>query len=186
MVKKRTLDLNKVLDQATQMIDEDGLAAVTMPKLAKALGIRSQSLYHYVSNRHELLSLVAARRLEFLRQKLMQEVIGLSGKEAVYRFADIIRDFLLSDRAIASTFFTLNEYTIDAAIAQKVMEILDLGKKIDVNKDHVISIHALLGAVLGYVFFDRSKMFKDEDAQQASENYHEMLLRLVSPKTSES
>ena len=41
MTQKRTLDLDKVLAKATEMIESRGLSETTMPNLAKALGVRS-------------------------------------------------------------------------------------------------------------------------------------------------
>ncbi|MCI5549530.1 MAG: TetR/AcrR family transcriptional regulator, partial [Lactobacillus johnsonii] len=41
MAKKRALDRSKVIDQAITIISEKGLSELTMPTLAKALGIRS-------------------------------------------------------------------------------------------------------------------------------------------------
>ena len=48
MTQKRNLDLDKIIDQATELICENGLDKMTMPALAKSLDVRSQSLYHYV------------------------------------------------------------------------------------------------------------------------------------------
>lgn len=182
MVKRRALDRTKVIEKATEIINEKGLSDLTMPNLAKALGIRSQSLYHYVANRDEILSLVCASRLEVLQNHLTQKIIGLSGTKALFAFADETRDFLLHDRAMASIFYNLDEYAHDSAIHQEVMKIVALGEKLDVNEKNVVSLHGLLGAVLGYVFLDRSNMFRDENSQKSDDNYHEMLLRLVAPK----
>ena len=64
MAQKRNLDLDKIIDQATELISKKGLTATTLPALAKALDVRSQSLYHYVSGRKQLLSLVGARLIK--------------------------------------------------------------------------------------------------------------------------
>lgn len=93
MTQKRNLDLDKILDRATELIGEQGLAAITMPVLARALNVRSQSLYHYVSGRKQLLSLVGARQIRVLRKQLMNNLIGLSGRDALLKFADIVRNF---------------------------------------------------------------------------------------------
>lgn len=66
---------------------------MTMPALAKSLDVRSQSLYHYVSGRKQLLSLIGARQVKILRHKLMDDLIGISGKEALLKFADTVREF---------------------------------------------------------------------------------------------
>lgn len=182
MVKKRALDRTKVIEKATQIINDKGLGELTMPNLAKALGIRSQSLYHYVANRDELLTLVCAERLKVLRNHLTEKIIGLSGRKALFTFADETRDFLLHDRAMASIFYNLAEYSSNSIIHNEVLKIIALGEKIDVSEKNVVSLHSLLAAVLGYVFLDRSDMFREENKTEADDNYHEMLLRLVAPK----
>lgn len=180
MAQKRTLDLEKVINKATEIINEKGLSELTMPKLAKALNVRSQSLYHYVSNRDQLLSLVCAERLRVLRRHLTESLIGYSGNDALYRFADETRDFLLNDRTVSSIFYNVDEYINNKLITDEINKIIDLGEKLlDVDKKNTVSLHGLLGAVLGYVFLDRADLFKNEDKKSADDNYHELLSRLV-------
>ena len=158
LAKKRALDRSKVIDQAIAIISDKGLSELTMPALAKALGIRSQSLYHYVANRNDLLVLVCVNRLQVLRQHLTKKIIGHSGLDALFRFADEIRDFLLHDKAISGIYYGLNEYVQNEQIHEEVMKIVELGEKLDVDNKNIVSLHSLLGAVLGYVFLDRYLM----------------------------
>lgn len=184
MAQKRSLDLDKVLAKASELIQNRGLQAATMPALAQALGVRSQSLYHYVSGRKQLLSLVGARQIKVLHAELNKELIGQSGQRALLSFADIIRNYLLRDAALASILYHLNEYGADAAITQEIGRLFKLGERLNLKKYKAISFHALIGAVLGYVFLDRSTIFAKESAEEASENYHQMILRLVQPAAS--
>lgn len=179
---KRTLDKSKIVKMATQLINEEGINALTMPNLAKKLGIRSQSLYHYVANRKELLGYVCADRIKELRKHLLTKVIGVSGEKAIFTFADEIRDFLRHDRAMTSILYSLEDLTSSPAIEKEILQIVDLGKKLDVDRKNIVSLHSLLAGVLGYVYLDQIDMFKDESPAEADDNYHEMLLRLVAPK----
>lgn len=181
MVQKRSLDLDKVIAKAIEIINNDGLEAATMPNLAKALGVRSQSLYHYVSGRNQLLSLVGASRIRALHQKLVNNLIGLSGQEAVIRFADIVRDFVLKDPALSALLYHVNEYSTSDAITKEIENIFALGEKINLKTCASLSNHAIVGAVLGYVFLDKASAFDFESDQEANDNYHEMVLRLVQP-----
>ena len=81
MTKRRTLDREKVLATAEKLADEQGLEALTMPNLAKALDIRSQSLYNYVANREEMVSLTGARLMQQMYQQVVDGIIGLSGSK---------------------------------------------------------------------------------------------------------
>lgn len=183
ITKHRILDKDKVIDKATEIINDKGLSALTMPHLAQELNIRSQSLYHYVANRRELLSLICVKRLQVLYQQLVQKIIGLSGRDALFAFADEIREFLLNDHAMSSIFYNMDEVGNNPTVKQKVREIVRLGEKLDVDNKNIVSLHGLLAAVLGYVFLDKSQMFKDETERQSNDNYHQLLLRLVAPKT---
>lgn len=176
MVKKRVLDLDKVVDKATELITQNGLEATTMPAIAAALNIRSQSLYHYVANRHHLLSLVGAKRIKLMNERITTALVGLSGNEAILKYADIIRDTINQDKALARMIFQVNEYSPDDSINKAIWEIIDIGRRIGYNRS--ISVHALVGAILGYVFFDETEDFA-ETKELAIENYHKMVLRLV-------
>ena len=181
MTQKRSLDLNKIIDKAIQLIRDKGLTETTLPALAKELGVRSQSLYHYVSNRKQLISLVGASRIKVLHQKLIESLMGVSGKEALLKFADVTRDFVLKDPALSSILYHLNEYSEDDAINKEILNIIQLGETLNLKTTSTISAHALIGAVLGYVFLDKSSSFPDESEDEANRNYHEMILRLVQP-----
>ena len=50
------LSKERVLEVAVKMADEEGLAAVSMRKLADRLGAGAMSLYHYVPNKDELIT----------------------------------------------------------------------------------------------------------------------------------
>jgi AcrR family transcriptional regulator len=182
MVKKRSLDLDKVIAKATEMIGRNGLSKTTLPSLATELGVRSQSLYHYVSGRKQLLSLVGASRIKILIRKLTDSLIGLSGQEALLKFADIVRKFILNDPALISILYHLNEYQKDDAITQEIMNIIALADKLNLRSDSTVSLHSLIGAVLGYVFLDVSDSFADETGAEADTGYHELILQLVGPK----
>lgn len=178
MTQKRTLDLDKVLAKATELLEVRGLNETTMPNLAKALGVRSQSLYHYVNNRSQLLSLVAASRVRVLYEDLTKQLVGLSGRKALFKFADIVRDHLLKDKALSILFYQLNEFSNDSDLIQEVKKVLELGDKLQLASDEMVSQHALVGAVLGYVFLD--KLMEDQESpEEAEQNYHDMVWRLV-------
>lgn len=76
----------------------------------------------------------------------------------------------------------MNEYPKDAEISQEIFNLIKLGEKLNFRKESVISFHALIGAVLGYVFLDNSSSFVDETKDESNRNYHEMILRLVEPE----
>jgi AcrR family transcriptional regulator len=53
------LDVDQVVSTAVELADRDGLAGVTLPKVAERLGVTGMSLYRYVGSKDELLTLMA-------------------------------------------------------------------------------------------------------------------------------
>ena len=58
-VPRNTLSRSGIIDAALGMIDADGLAGVTMPKLAQRLGVGTMSLYRHVRDKDDLIDAVA-------------------------------------------------------------------------------------------------------------------------------
>jgi AcrR family transcriptional regulator len=49
------LTRERILETAVELADRDGIAALTMRKLAQALGVEAMSLYNHVANKEDLL-----------------------------------------------------------------------------------------------------------------------------------
>lgn len=58
---KRGLSLDEILDAAIELADTDGVAALSMARVAKQVGFTTMSLYRYVESKDELLELIADR-----------------------------------------------------------------------------------------------------------------------------
>src|SRR5215831_16089586 len=56
--KRRTLDQAQVVRAALALLDEVGLDALTMRRLAERLNVKAASLYRHVKNKEELLALL--------------------------------------------------------------------------------------------------------------------------------
>ncbi len=62
-VPRNTLSRARVVDAALAIIDADGVDALTMPRLAKHLGVGTMSLYRHVEDKDDLINAVAERVL---------------------------------------------------------------------------------------------------------------------------
>src|SRR5215510_14285593 len=60
-VPRNTLSRDRVVDAALRLIDAHGLDAVTMPAVAKHLGVGTMSLYRHVEDKDDLVDAVAER-----------------------------------------------------------------------------------------------------------------------------
>jgi AcrR family transcriptional regulator len=61
------LTRDELLDAALAIIDAEGLAALTMRRLAKAVGVEAMSLYHHVPNKETLLDWTVERMRSEMR-----------------------------------------------------------------------------------------------------------------------
>jgi AcrR family transcriptional regulator len=62
-VPRHTLSRDRIVEAALALLDEQGFDAVTMPALAKRLGVGTMSLYRHVADKDDLVDAVAARVL---------------------------------------------------------------------------------------------------------------------------
>lgn len=60
-VPRHTLSRERVVDAAVALIDSDGLHSLSMPRLAKHLGVGTMSLYRHIEGKGDLLDAVAER-----------------------------------------------------------------------------------------------------------------------------
>ena len=66
LVQSRGLSLDRIVTQTLELIDEQGIAAVSMRTVGERLGVRGMSLYRYVSSREELFDVVVERIVDEL------------------------------------------------------------------------------------------------------------------------
>lgn len=57
--RPRRLSSSEIVEAAIDLADELGLAALSMPKLAKRLGVGTMTLYGYIQNKEDLLDKIA-------------------------------------------------------------------------------------------------------------------------------
>jgi AcrR family transcriptional regulator len=62
-VPRNTLSRDRIVDAALALLDAEGFEAVTMPKLAKRLGVGTMSLYRHVADKDDLVDAVAEQVL---------------------------------------------------------------------------------------------------------------------------
>lgn len=87
------LDTDAVVDAAARMADDDGLAAVTLARLAQALGVRAPSLYAHVKGLPDLRRRLGERGARELAAKLQASAAGRSSADALAAVAAAYRDY---------------------------------------------------------------------------------------------
>jgi AcrR family transcriptional regulator len=66
-VPRNTLSRDRIVDAAMALIDDDGLDALTMPRLAERLGVGTMSLYRHIDDKDDLINAVAEQVLSGVR-----------------------------------------------------------------------------------------------------------------------
>jgi AcrR family transcriptional regulator len=92
-VPRRGLDRAQVVDAAIAIADAEGLEAVTLARVAAALGVRSPSLYNHVDGRDGLIRAIATRSTRELAAALRRAATGRSGADAIAAVAQAQRDY---------------------------------------------------------------------------------------------
>jgi len=77
------LDTAAVVEAAAKLADAEGLEAVTLARLAAALGVRSPSLYAHVEGLEDLRRRLGARGARELAAELARAAAGRAGSDAL-------------------------------------------------------------------------------------------------------
>lgn len=72
MEKKRNLTLGKIVEEAVRLADAEGIAALSMRRLAQALGVEAASLYNHIADKEALL----AEMVEAVQAEIPPPVTG--------------------------------------------------------------------------------------------------------------
>ena len=89
------LDRAAVVAAAARIADAEGLDAVTLARVAGALGVKSPSLYNHVGGRDDLLRGVGLLGLAEIAEDLREAAIGRSGTEGLVATAGAYRAYVL-------------------------------------------------------------------------------------------
>ena len=84
---RRGLDREQVVDAAVTLADAEGLGAVTLARVANALGVKPPSLYNHVAGRDGLVRAIALRGLAELTDELRRAATGRAGADALQAVA---------------------------------------------------------------------------------------------------
>ena len=89
------LDTAQVVEEAARIADTDGLAKVTLARVAQALGVRPPSLYNHVEGLQGLRRLITILSLCELTDAMRDAAVGRSGADALRSVAHAYRGYAL-------------------------------------------------------------------------------------------
>jgi AcrR family transcriptional regulator len=96
MASRVGLDRPAVVQAAIDIVDREGVDALTMARLAASLGIRVPSLYAHVAGQADLRRELWMWTVNDLGERLRESVMGRSDRAALAAFATAFRDYALS------------------------------------------------------------------------------------------
>lgn len=96
MVKKQRtrLDKSAVVQAAVELVNAEGLGALTLSRLAEELGIQTPSLYNHVDGMPGLQRDLALLNAKLLADRLGEAAIGKSGPELFMQVAQAYRAYV--------------------------------------------------------------------------------------------
>jgi AcrR family transcriptional regulator len=162
-VARKGLDHEQVVDAAVAIADADGLEAVTLARVAAALGVRSPSLYNHVQGRDGLVRGVAVRATRELATALRRAATGRSGTDAIVAVAAAQRAYALAHpgryaATVAAPAPGDAEHAAAAADAVDVLEAVLAGSGLE-GDDAIHAVRALRSAVHGFAALEASGGF---------------------------
>jgi AcrR family transcriptional regulator len=88
------LDKAAVVEAAADLINAEGIEALSLSRLAKQLGVRTPSLYNHIDGLSGLRCELALLNVNALGERLGEAAIGKSGPQALMAIAEAYRKYI--------------------------------------------------------------------------------------------
>jgi AcrR family transcriptional regulator len=175
MARKVGLDRRQVIEAAVALADDDGLASVSLARVAAALGVASPSLYSHVDSLAALRRELALEASARLGADIRDAITGSGGQAALRRVAHVYRAFARTHPGLYATLHTTAVPSEDAELAAAFAAMLPdfavvlsgLGLP---ERDVVPLIRTVRSALHGFVSLEASGGFGlPEDVDESFE-----------------
>ncbi len=145
------ITVERIVEVALGLVDDEGLAALTVRRIADELGTGSASLYRHVASRDELVVLM----VDHVIGEVVLPTADVPGRQRVERLAHELRRVLLEHAPLlpALTAAPLLGPNAVRGAAVGLESVIDAGFPVEVATPAVL---ALIDFVLGTVYFDTS------------------------------
>jgi len=180
MGKHRTLDRDKVLEAARQIIIRDGTVRdLSFQSLAKELDIRSQSLYNYFRNLDEVLENLGAEFMNELYQRLVERLTGVSGREALKIYAETAHDFFDDAGPMMELIYFIHNYPDSSPFVQATGKLIAILRRLVAtvklrNMDTSAFVQAFISSVLGFTVLEIMGFLPDKNPSRKT-SFQELL-----------
>jgi AcrR family transcriptional regulator len=164
MARKVGMTLDQIVAAAADVADREGLAAVTLARVATELGIRSPSLYSHVDGLGGLRRAMAFDAAARLGAEIDRSVAGRTGLDALTALAHAYRRFASVHPGLYATMLPTPSREEDGelylAFAAPVAAIAEVLAGLGVaEQDRVPVVRALRSALHGFVSLEAAGGF---------------------------
>ncbi|MCG4281796.1 TetR/AcrR family transcriptional regulator [Lacticaseibacillus saniviri] len=179
MGKHRTLDRDKVLVAAREIVRTSGFRSLTFQSLAKALDIRSQSLYNYYRNLDDVIESLGTELMDRLYQELIEQLPGVSGRQALSIYAKTAHDYFDQEGPLVEVIYYVHNYPETSPFVKATGRVLDILRRLvrDIplkHMDHGAYVQAFISSVLGFTVLEIMG-FLPEEQPGRSNSFQELL-----------
>ncbi len=162
-----------IVETAVDLIEQHGVAWLSLAKLAKALGVKAPSLYRYVRNKNELLRAVNLRTSNALTVNLRDSALETSADpiEQLLHIATAYLAFAREHPALYRLVFNSPGDDLrpdEATLAAQAMQLQDLVVAITGEANSLAALRGLWAMLHGFVLLDLTDQMRrggDLDAQ---------------------
>ena len=151
---RRGLDRAAVVGLAAAIADREGLAAVTLARIAAEAGVRPPSLYNHIAGRADLVSAIGLLGVRELGAAMSAAAVGRAGEDAIRAAAGAYRDYAQAHPgryAAALRAPAPGEDELAAAAAETTATVATLLRAWNLPGDDVVhAVRALRAALHGF------------------------------------
>lgn len=154
MPRPPRISLERLVDEASEMVDRGGDGALSLTALAARLEVKPPSLYNHVDSLEGVRYLLAVRGLGALVARLRAAAEGRSGREALAAVAHAHRDFAREHPGLYALTHTSYEGRGDALerIGREAVEVVrGVLRGYDIEGEDALHVtRALRSALVGF------------------------------------
>ena len=170
-----SVTLARLIKEATVLVNQSGLDGLSMTDLARALNVRTPTLYSHVSGLGDVKRLLGLHGLAELNMEAMRATIGRSGPDSVRAMLNSYRRFAEKNPGLyAATIPTPARPDRDWRIAVDTLQstVLAALQHYDLKGDEVIhTIRGMRSLVHGFVSLEAASALKHPVGRDASFNW---------------
>ncbi len=154
MTGRKGLTRERVVAAATAVVDSEGVAALTLTRVAENLDVRPPSLYNHVEGLERLRRDVALWAVEDLGDRMGRAAMGRAGRAALHAIAAEFRAYAAVHRGLYELTAQArpDDEEFAAASMRSVEPVLAILRGYDIDGDDAIHAARMLRAALhGFV-----------------------------------